>query len=123
MGGKIEMAGILDKFKGQKQDVDIEDYLDHLGLDQDDLMVEKADMWVRSFSLEEVSDIDKISTELRKGNMVLLNIEPLFNKNKVKLRQSISELKGIVTDINGDLARITEQKVLVTPSGVKIAKK
>ena len=115
------MVRFVDRFKG-KQGVDIEEYLDTLGLEQDDLMVEHADMWVRPFSLEEVVDIEKVSTELIKGNMVLLNIEQLFKKNQIKLRQAISELKTTVHDINGDIARVTEQKLLVTPAGVKIAK-
>jgi SepF-like predicted cell division protein (DUF552 family) len=115
------MAGILEKFKGKKG-VDIEEYLDTLGMEQDDLMVEHADMWVRPYALEDVIDVERVANELRKGNMVLLNIEPLFKKNAIKLRQAISELKGTVHDINGDIARITEHKLLVTPANVKIAK-
>jgi SepF-like predicted cell division protein (DUF552 family) len=53
---------------------------------------------------------------------VLLNIEPLYKKNAIKLRQAVSELKGTVHEINGDVARLTEHKILATPSGVKIAK-
>lgn len=115
------MAGILEKFRGNS-DVDIEEYLDTLGLEQDDLLVEHADMWVRPYSLEEVLDVEKIAAELRKGNIILLNIQPLFKKNAIKLRQAVSELKGTVHEINGDMARVTEHKLLVTPSGVKIAK-
>ncbi len=114
---------ILDKFKiGGKQEADIEEYLNTLGLEEDDLMVEHADMWVRPYSLEDIMDVEKVSSELKKGNIVILNIEPLYKRNAIKLRQAISELKGTVQDINGDIARITEQKVLLTPSGVKIAK-
>ena len=67
--------------------------------------------------------IEKVTDELKKGNIVLLNIEPLYKKNTIKLRQAVSELKSTITDINGDIARLSEHKVLVTPSGVKIAKK
>ena len=115
------MAGILERFKGNKG-VDIEEYLNTLGIEEDDLLVEHADMWVRPFSLEEVMDVEKISTELKKGNIILLNIEPLFKKNAIKLRQAVSEIKGTVHEINGDIARVTEHKLLVTPSGVKIKK-
>ncbi len=117
------MVGILEKFKvGGKQEVDIEEYLDTLGLEEDDLLVEHADMWVRPMALETVSDVDKITSELRKGNIVILNIEPLFKRNAIKLRQTISELKGTVQDINGDIARLSEHKLILTPSGVKISK-
>ncbi|MFH0986824.1 MAG: cell division protein SepF [Candidatus Micrarchaeota archaeon] len=116
------MAGILEKFRGSKS-VDIEDYLDKLGMESDDLMEEHADMWVRPYSLEEVVDVEKVSDELKKGNMVLLNIEPLYKKNAIKLRQAVSELKTTLGEINGDMARVTEHRILMTPSGVKISKK
>ena len=114
--------GILGKMRGGKSEVDIEEYLDTLGLDADDMLEEHADMWVRPMSLEDVIDIEKITGGLRKGNIVLLNIQPLYKKNTIKLRQAVSELKGTVHEINGDIARVTEHKVLVTPSGVKVVK-
>lgn len=118
------MPGLLQKFKGgSPKGADIESYLDTLGLEEGDLLEEHADMWVRPLSLDEVSDIERVSGELRKGNIVLLNIEPLYKKNNVKLRQAVSELKGTVVDLNGDIARLSETKVLLTPGGVKISKK
>lgn len=112
----------LNRIRGNTA-VDIEDYLDTLGLEETDLLEEHADMWVKSYALNDVVDIEKVSSELRKGNMVLLNIEPLYKKNTIKLRQAVSEIKGAVTEINGDIARLSEHKVLLTPSGVKISKK
>lgn len=117
------MAGILEKFRGGGSSVDIEDYLNTLGLDQDDMLEEHADMWVKPLSLEDVIDVETIAAELRKGNVVILNIQPLFKKNSIKLRQAVSEIKGTVQSINGDIARLTEDKILLTPSGVKVSKK
>lgn len=115
--------GILEKLSLQRTDVDIEDYLNTLGIEEDDLLEEHADMWVRPFALEQVVDVERVSGELRKGNMIILNIEPLYKKNTIKLRQAVSELKGTVHSINGDIARLTEHRVLLTPSGVKISKR
>lgn len=116
--------GILEKLSlGGRGDVDIEEYLDTLGIEEDDLLEEHADMWVKPLALEQVVDVERVSSELRKGNVVLLNIEPLYKKNTIKLRQAVSELKGTIHEINGDIARLTETKVLATPSGVKIAKR
>lgn len=116
------MAGLLEKFKmGKKRDgVDVEKYLNQLGMEEGDLMQEEADTWVRVMTLNAVSDIEGVTKEVEEGNFVILNIKPMYKKNKVKLRQSISELKGSVTDLNGDIARLSEEKVLLTPSGTKI---
>ena len=118
------MAGLLNKFKGGgAKETDIEGYLDALGIEEGDLMEDHADMWVRTMTLDDVADVGKVSGELRKGNLVLLNIEPLYKKNNVKLRQAVSELKGAAVDMNGDIARLSETKVMLTLSGVKISKK
>jgi SepF-like predicted cell division protein (DUF552 family) len=116
--------GVLGRLKmGGAREADIEEYLNTLGLEEDDLLEEHADMWVKPLALEDVVDIERVSDELKKGNMVLLNIEPLYKKNTIKLRQAVSEIKGSVHDINGDIARLSDTKVLVTPANVKIAKK
>jgi SepF-like predicted cell division protein (DUF552 family) len=116
--------GILGKLKmGGAKDTDIESFLTHLGLEEGDMLEEQADMWVRPCALEDVIDVEKVTQELKKGNIVLLNIEPLYKKNTIKLRQAVSEIKGTVHDINGDIARLSDTKVLITPSNVKIAKK
>jgi len=116
------MASFLDKLKG-KSGGNIEDYLDTLGIEEDDLLHEHANMWVKTLKLEDTKDVKTAASELKKGNIVLLDIEPLFKKNQIKLRQAISEVKGIIMDINGDIARLSEHKILLTPNEVKISKK
>ncbi|MBS3060192.1 MAG: cell division protein SepF [DPANN group archaeon] len=115
------MAGLLGKLSGRKDEhMEIEEYLEQLGLEEGDLLEEQADMWVISQTLEDLSDIDGILGELKKGNQVVLNIEPLKKKNKVKVRQAISELKGAVHDLNGDIVALNQEQVILTPSNVKV---
>ena len=116
------MASFLDALKG-KSSGNIEEYLDTLGIEEDDLLHEHADMWVRTLDLENVDNVGTIQKELKKGNIVILNIEPLFKKNQIKLRQAVSEVKGVINDINGDIARLSEHKLILTPTAVKISKK
>jgi SepF-like predicted cell division protein (DUF552 family) len=115
--------GILEKLKMGTKETDIEEYLDTLGLEEGDILEEHADMWIKPHVLEDVLDVEKVTDELKKGNIVILNIDPLYKKNTIKLRQAVSEIKGTVHNINGDIARLSEQKVLITPANVKIAKK
>ena len=116
--------GILGKLKmGGTKGTDIEDYLNTLGIEEGDLLEEQADMWVRPCALQDIADVEKVNDELTKGNIVLLNIEPLYKKNTIKLRQAVSEIKGKIHEINGDIARLSDTKVLITPANVKIAKK
>ena len=65
---------ILRKIRSGIRETDVEEYLDTLGLEEDDLLEEHANMWIRPFALEEVVDVERVNDELRKGNIVLLNI-------------------------------------------------
>lgn len=118
--------GIFGKLKtlsATKPETDIEEYLDTLGIEDGDLLEEHADMWIKPFVLEDVIDVERVNDELKKGNIIILNIEPLYKKNTIKLRQAVSEIKGTVHAINGDIARLTEQRIMITPANVKVLKK
>ena len=59
--------------------------------------------------------------ELKSRNIILLNVSPM-SKQPNKLKQTIDNIKMYVTKINGDIARIDNDKILLTPSKVKIVK-
>ncbi len=120
------MPGILDKFSkkigSSEEDTEIEEYLDTLGLEEEDLLEEEADMWIRPMTLEESPDTKKVNDRVKDGNIVLLNIKPLFERNTMKLKKAVSKIKGNAKGIDGDIARLSEYKLLIAPQGVKIAK-
>ena len=121
------MLGFLNKFKGKlsgesEEEIDIDEFLDTLGVENEDLLVEEADMWVKPYVLEDLEDVAAIDSDLDKGNIVILNVEPLLKRNRIKLKQAISRIKEHAAEIDGDIARLSEYKLLVTPKGVKVAK-
>ncbi len=121
------MAGFLNKFKGKlggegEEGIDVDEFLDTLGIENDDLLVEEADMWVRPYILEDTEDVAAIGDDLDKGNIVILNVEPLYKRNAIKLKQAVSRIKDHARGIDGDIARLSEYKLLLTPRGVKVAK-
>lgn len=116
--------GFLDKLSGLKGgNVELEEYLDALGLEEEDLLDEHADVWVKPVKLTDMADVDTVEAELSKGNIVLLNIEMMYKRNTSTLRQAVARLKSYVQSINGDIARISDYKILVTPTGIKISKR
>lgn len=117
------MVGILkrfsNKFAGSDEDT-VDDYLDTLGLEHEHMFEEQADIWVKPFVMQDTPDAKHVVEEVNKGNVVLLNIEPLYKRNAVKLKQSIDQLKRNANSINGDIVRLSEYKLLVTPRGMKV---
>jgi len=107
---------------GKSDDVDIEEFLNNLEVHEQD-MYENADAYIKPFSLEKPEDTATVIDEVRKGNIVLLNIENLSKRNAIKLRELISYIRDAVDQIDGDIARISQDRVIVTPARVKIVKR
>ncbi|MDO8339800.1 MAG: cell division protein SepF [Candidatus Burarchaeum sp.] len=106
---------------GLGKGMDIEEYMDTIELENVDMMHEAADFYVKPVALESEADAKVIAEELKNKNLILLNITPM-KKNEAKLKMIVNELKKFVTKIDGDIARIDEDKILLTPSRVKIVK-
>ncbi|MFH1587781.1 MAG: cell division protein SepF [Candidatus Diapherotrites archaeon] len=112
---------LFNKFMGSKEEVDIEEFLNALD-DQEDIYAD-ADALVKPVSLQSDEDVAVICKELRAGNIILVNIADLAKRNALKLRDYVSRVKNEVDAINGDIARISHDRILLTPSKVKIVKR
>ncbi|MBU1120266.1 cell division protein SepF [Candidatus Micrarchaeota archaeon] len=112
----------FEKIFKKEEEIDIEEFLNNLDVEEES-MVEDADAYVKPIPLSSDSDSQLASDELKKGNIVLLNIGDLSKRNAIKLRELISRVKITVDEINGDIARISNDRVLVTPARVKIIKR
>lgn len=119
------MVGFLKKITGQPayENNEIEEYLDTLGLENEEFMEEEADVWIKPFVLEDIGDAAVVENELNSGNIVLLNIEPLMKRNAIKLKQAVAKIKEAAKSIDGDIARLSEYKLLITPKGIKVSRK
>ena len=119
-----EKMGILEKFTkslGVGKDTNLEEYMSTVEMENVDVLHEAADFYVKPIALESENDVNVIMDELKARNIILLNGTPMA-KQPNKLKQTIDNIKMFVTKINGDIARIDNDKILLTPSKVKIVK-
>jgi len=112
----------LEKVLRKDEGIDIEDFLNNLDA-EDDTIYEEADAFVKPITLATDADVEGIVKEAKEGNIVLVNIGQLSKRNAIKLKELVTKIKNEVEGINGDIARISQDRVLVTPSKVKIIKK
>lgn len=80
-------------------------------------------IYVKRFDLNSISDVQVISEELRRGNILIIKITPLLNKDPEELKEAIEQLKGICSAIGGDLGRLDEEKIIATPQHILIQSK
>lgn len=116
--------GILEKITkslGLGKEMNLEEYMNTVEMENVDVLHEAADFYVKPIALESDADVSVIMEELKARNIILLNVLPM-SKQPNKLKQTIDNIKSHVTKINGDIARIDNDKILLTPSKVKIVK-
>ncbi len=114
--------GILDGLFGRKrEEIELDEFL--ASLEEGEELLEEAKMYVKPMQLLSQKDYDAVISELEKGNIVLLNIRPMASRNMMMVKETVSKIKDYVVEHGGDIARITEYYVLVTPPGVKIVKR
>jgi len=106
--------------KGDEVD-NIEEYIDSVDMGGVDVLHEPADFYVKPISLESEADVNVIMDELKQKNLVLLNVSGM-KRNTAKLKMIVDNIRAHIHRINGDIARIDEDKILLTPSKVKIVK-
>jgi len=112
--------GLLDKLfgKGTTTEVpDLEEVMDAEG----DVISPPADFYVKRVDLRNEGDADVVLKELTEKNIIILNVTPL-SKQPNRLMGIISKLKSHSGKVNGDIALLSRDAILLTPTNVKIVK-
>lgn len=78
------------------------------------------EVYVKPITLRTLQNIQDIIQELKNGNIVISNIKPIVTNNPAEAKRAIDQLKGTCKGLGGDIAGIGEDRLLVTPSFVKI---
>lgn len=116
-----DKMAFLDKVFRKSDDVDVEEFLNNLDVEEESVY-DDADAFVKPINLTKDQDAEVVKAELKQGNIVLLGIGDLSKRNQIKLKELLESVKGAVAEIDGDIARISQDRLLVTPSKVKIIK-
>ncbi len=112
-----KLGGVL----GTSKELDVEEYMNSAEMENVDVMNEPADFYIKPVALQQESDLALIEDELRRKNIILLNISEMAKRPNT-LKGMIDKLKDYVAKTNGDIARLDEAKILLTPTKVKIIK-
>ncbi len=75
---------------------------------------------LKALALRSIEDIPKIQEDVSKRTIIILKVTPLAQKNVDELKSSVEQLYEFATSIGGDIARLGDERVVITPPGVKI---
>lgn len=79
--------------------------------------------YVKAIPLKSYEDIDEIKAEVRAGNIVITNVSPLAKTDIDKVKRGINELNEYAQILEGDIARLGEERIILTPKTIKIWRK
>jgi SepF-like predicted cell division protein (DUF552 family) len=77
-------------------------------------------IYLKAVPLRSLSDIDGIKNEVRSGTILIVKVSPLADKSIEDVKKAVNDLCEFIKTIDGDIARLGEERVVVTPSGVRI---
>jgi len=70
---------------------------------------------IRAETLKEFNDVEKVQKHLRDDHIVWVNIQPLKNREMADLKRAIKRLKKTVASVDGDMAGVDEEWIVVCP--------
>ncbi|MGQ9679434.1 MAG: cell division protein SepF [Candidatus Bathyarchaeia archaeon] len=80
----------------------------------------RAGIFIKAIPLKAYEYVDIIKSEVKSGNIVITNVSPLAKINIDDVKRAINELNEYVSLIEGDIARLGEERVIITPKNVRI---
>lgn len=78
------------------------------------------EIYLKAIPLRNFEDIDIIKAEVKAGNIVITNVSPLAKKSMDDVKRAVNILSEYMSTIEGDIARLGEERIVLTPKNVKI---
>ena len=115
--------GMMNKIFGEKKPgdeggyVDLEKYVEATG---DNTM--GAKMYVRVGEIQRYEDLKEFTDYVYGGNVLILDFTPIAEE-EVILKRITADLKKMMKEINGDIAGIGNNLMILAPSQVKVERR
>jgi len=81
---------------------------------------EGGGMLLKALQLRSAEDLPGIQDDVAKRTIVILRVTPLAQKSVEDLKTVVEQLYEFATSIGGDIARLGEERIVITPPGVRI---
>jgi SepF-like predicted cell division protein (DUF552 family) len=76
--------------------------------------------YLKAMPLKDLADVETIKNEVRNGNIIILRITPLAGKSIEDVKTAVNDLFAFAESIQGDIARLGEERVVICPKPVRI---
>lgn len=84
------------------------------------MQAHEPQVYLKAITLRDPTEVPLIKEDLKKQMIVIIRVTPLAQKSVDDLRNVIDDLYKFVQSAGGDIARLGEERVVITPAKVKI---
>ena len=84
------------------------------------MQTQKTPVYLKAISLRDISDISAIKEDVKNHMILIIRVTPLAQKDLEELRKVVDDLYSFTQSVGGDIARLGEERIVITPPGVKI---
>jgi SepF-like predicted cell division protein (DUF552 family) len=84
------------------------------------MQTQKAPVYLKAITLRDKSDVAAVKEDIKKHMILIIRVTPLAQKDLEELRKAVEDLYSYTQSAGGDIARLGEERIVVTPPGVKI---
>jgi SepF-like predicted cell division protein (DUF552 family) len=84
------------------------------------MQTQKTPVYLKAISLRDISDMSAIKEDIKNHMILIIRVTPLAQKDLEELRKVVEDLYSYTQSLGGDIARLGEERIVITPPGVKI---
>jgi uncharacterized protein len=84
------------------------------------MQTQKTPVYLKAITLRDQSDIAVVKEDIKKHMILIIRVTPLAQKDLEELRKVVEDLYSYTQSAGGDIARLGEERIVITPPGVKI---
>ena len=114
--------GIVDKILGDKKTGDVEGYIDLEKYIEATGGEAAGKMHVRVGEIQRYEDLKEFTDYVYGGNVLILDFSPIAEE-EVILKRITADLKKLTKEINGDIAGIGNNLMIIAPTDVKVERR
>jgi SepF-like predicted cell division protein (DUF552 family) len=118
----VIIMGIVGKIFRDKKSGDVEGYVDLEKYVETTGEQAGARMYVRVGEIQRYEDLKEFTDYVYGGNVLVLDFSPIAEE-EVILKRITADLKKLAQEINGDIAGIGNNLMIIAPSNVKVERR
>ena len=84
------------------------------------MQTQKTPVYLKAITPRDRSDITVVKEDIKKHMILIIRVTPLAQKDLEELRKVVDDLYSYTQSAGGDIARLGEERIVITPPGVKI---